>query len=97
MPETSFEEWWETSAPEGGFKQVARVAYGAARESVAAKVEARGCICKELWMASQSEPGVYSFEGWFKGTRTYTDFDTLAEHDPRCPVALARQIREGQP
>jgi hypothetical protein len=57
----------------------------AARESSAATLEAAGCVC---WELPKSGPQVFAWNPEDEGPH-------VAVHDPRCPIALARQIREG--
>jgi hypothetical protein len=73
-------------------RRLIEVITAADRAACAEAVRAAGCTCKQLWLASQERPSVFGFEGQFEGTRAYTNFDRLAEHDHRCPEALAAAI-----
>src|SRR3990167_1321149 len=61
------------------------------RAEDAALVRAAGCICRHLWEASQVHPGVYDFNGSYRGQHLEV-WVQLIDHDPRCPEALALAI-----
>lgn len=90
--ETSFERWWD-SLPvhekvvplHGNSGDIAERVWNAARESAATTVKAAGCICHELVRGGQAR---------FRSSGHYQS--VVAEHDPRCPITLTRQIREAK-
>ncbi len=66
----------------------------AAREEAAAKVEAAGCLC--LDEEGRERRDFDSASNWrCEDGPVYREWRVVDIHDPRCPIALARQIREG--
>jgi hypothetical protein len=69
----------------------------AARESAAAKVGAAGCLCLNEFGKVREGMRPVTSGRYETVTEGYLQSLAVDVHDPRCPVELARKIREGQP